>query len=368
MSKKKVRYGVVGLGHIAQMAVLPAFEHASKNSELTALISDDPEKLRLIARKYAVDALFSYDEYDLCLRSGAIDAVYIALPNHLHRDYAVRAARAGIHVLCEKPMAVTQAECRSMMAAADKNDIRLMIAYRLHFEESNLGNIELIRAGKIGEPRLFSSVFTMNVREGDIRLQKRELGGGTLYDIGIYCINAARYLFGSEPVEVRAVSATSDDPRFAHSEEMVSAVLRFPGDRLATFTCSFGATKSGSYEVVGTKGSLRLEPAYEYAAEITRTVTIGGKLKKKTFAKRDQFAAELLYFSDCVLRGKEPEPSGKEGLIDVKIIEALYRSVRSRRPVRLDPPDKASRPRMKQEIQRPPVKKPKLVRTTPPTK
>ena len=190
---RKVRYAVVGLGHIAQVAVLPAFSHA-ENSELAALVSNDREKLAKLGRKYRVRDRFSYSQFDDCLRSGLVDAVYIALPNHLHREYSERAARAGVHVLCEKPMAVTEEDCRSMIGATEENGVKLMVAYRLHFEQANLRAIELVQSGKLGDPRLFDSVFTMQVKQGDIRLNPRELGGGTLYDIGIYCINAVRNL------------------------------------------------------------------------------------------------------------------------------------------------------------------------------
>ncbi len=202
---------MVGLGYIAQKAVLPAFEHAKKNSELAALVSNDPVKLREMGRKYRVNNLYSYDQYEDCLQSGQIDAVYIALPNNLHREYTERAAGRGIHVLCEKPMAVTAADCQSMIQSAKKHKVKLMVAYRLHFEEANLKVVETLKSGKIGEPRIFNSVFTMDVKKGDIRLQK-ELGGGTLYDIGVYCINAARYLFQAEPESVFACSLRGPDP------------------------------------------------------------------------------------------------------------------------------------------------------------
>jgi predicted dehydrogenase len=225
---QKIRYAVVGLGHIAQVAVLPAFAHA-QNSELAALVSDDPEKLEKLGRKYKVKAQFTYAELEEGLRSGLVDAVYMALPNHLHREYSERAARAGVHVLCEKPMAVTEEDCRSMIRTAEENNVKLMVAYRLHFEEANLKAIDLVQGGRLGDPRLFDSVFTMTVKEGDIRLNPRELGGGTLYDIGVYCINAVRNLFGAEPMEVTGFSANNGDRRFLECEETTSAILRFPG-------------------------------------------------------------------------------------------------------------------------------------------
>src|SRR5512141_341228 len=149
---RKIRYAVVGLGHIAQNAILPAFAHAGSNSQLVALVSGDKEKLAKLGRKYKTPALYSYEQYDECLGSEAVDAVYIALPNSLHRDYAVRAAKAGVHVLCEKPLAVTSQECKQIMRAAERHKIMLMVAYRLHFEEANLRAIEIVNSGKIGEP------------------------------------------------------------------------------------------------------------------------------------------------------------------------------------------------------------------------
>ena len=358
----KVRYAMVGLGHITQVAMMPAFAHAKKNSELAALVSDDETKLKKLGRKYRVPHLAGYNEYNSLLRSRAVDAVYIALPNHLHRDYAIRAADAGIHVLCEKPLAVTTEDCEAMIEAADRNRVRLMTAYRLHFDPSNLTAVEIVRSGKIGEARFFSSVFSLNVEEGNIRLNPIAQGGGTLYDIGIYCINAARYLFRSEPEAVFAWSANNGEKRFQDVDEMTAAILRFPGERLASFTASFGAASTGTYRIVGTKGDLRVDGAYEYAEPMTHTLTVNDKTRTRKFPKRDQFAPELIYFSDCVRTGRDPEPSGREGLADVRIIEALYESAREGRPVRLAEFRKRNRPDKSQEIRRPPVRKPQLVK------
>ena len=364
-NRKKIRYAVVGLGHIAQVAVLPAFAHA-ENSELTALVSDDPAKLEKLGRKYKVGGRFSYDRFEECLEG--VDAVYLALPNHLHREYTERAARRGVHVLCEKPMAVTEEDCLSMIRVAEENRVKLMVAYRLHFEEANLRAIDLVQGGRLGEPRLFDSVFTMTVKQGDIRLNPREMGGGTLYDIGIYCINAARNLFGAEPMEVVAFSANCGDERFQQCEETTSAILRFPGrERLASFTCSFGATDVSTYRVVGSKGEVVMEPAYEYAGELKQKVTIEGRSRTKTFPKRDQFAPELISFSESILSGAASEPSGWEGLADVRIIRALYRSADTGQPVELEPFSREDRPSLEQELRRPPVSKPELVNTEAPS-
>jgi glucose-fructose oxidoreductase len=355
---RPVRYAVVGLGHIAQVAVLPAFAHAGENSRLSALVSDDDEKLSALTKKYDVERSFGYEQFDRCLEE--VDAVYIALPNSMHADYAIRAAEAGVHVLCEKPMAVTVEECERMIAAARANDVRLMVAYRLHFEHVTLKAIERIAAGAIGEPKFFNSTFSMRVRPGDIRT-KRRLGGGTLYDIGVYCINAARHLFRAEPVEVQACSVNTDPARLPEIDETTAAILRFDNGRIASFVTSFNAIDAGWYEVLGTSGRLRVDPAYEYAEGLAYEITIEGRTTRHDSAKRDQFAAELVYFSGCILDGEEPEPSGEEGLQDVRIVRALYESADIGRAIELPPYEPIRHPRMDQAIRKRPTEKPETV-------
>lgn len=366
-SKGKVRYAVVGLGHIAQVAVLPAFNSAS-NSELFALVSGDSEKLRTLGEKYSLQHLYSYQDYGRVLSN--VDAVYLALPNHLHSEYAVRAAAAGVHVLCEKPMAVTEEECHAMIKAAEQNAVKLMIAYRLHFEAGNLEAIELAKSGQLGDLRFFTSEFAQQVAEENVRVSEISgHGGGPVYDMGVYCINAARYLFRSEPIEVSAVAASKPrDDRFSRVEEMVSVNLHFPEERLATFTCSFGAAHVSRYSLFGTKGNLRLEPAYGYATPVGHELTIADRTKTKTFPKRDQFAAELVYFSKCILEDKDPEPSGHEGLLDVRVIQAIYESIRGRRAVRLGDAIEKSRPSSPQAIKRPAHGKPEVIHAKPPSR
>ncbi|MEA5564870.1 Gfo/Idh/MocA family oxidoreductase [Anabaena sp. UHCC 0399] len=362
---RKIRYAVVGLGWFAQEAALPAFAH-TENSELVALVSDDPTKLEELSKQYGVEHTYSYEEYEDCLASDEIDAVYIALPNHLHCDFTVRAANQAIHVLCEKPMAVTEQECESMIKAANDNGVKLMIAYRLHLEPANLEAVEIVRSQQIGEPRVFNSVFTQQVEQGNIRLRDIT-GGGTLYDIGIYCINAARYLFQEEPSEVFAVAASKGEQRFSEVEEATSAILRFPNGRLATFTCSFGAAKVSNYQVVGTQGDLFVEPAYTWQGEIKKYLTIDGETEERTYAPHDQLAAEFTYFSDCILSNKEPEPNGIEGLIDVRIIEALYQSIATGQPVQVPTFERDQRPTSEQTIEYPPVEeKPDLINAASP--
>ncbi|AUN97784.1 gfo/Idh/MocA family oxidoreductase [Bacteriovorax stolpii] len=371
---KKIRYGVVGLGNIAQSAVLPAFKNASSNSVLTTLISEDKQKLKVLAKKYKVKNTYLFEDLEECFMKREIDAIYIATPNDHHRQIVELAAQYKINVLCEKPMAVTLNDCLYMDQVAKKHNIKMMVAYRLHFEAANLEAIKMCRQGTLGDLKFFNSSFSYQVKDKkNIRLNPTSVGGGALYDIGIYCINASRYLFQAEPIEVVGLSVTSDDPRFINTEETTSVILRFPNDKLAAFTVSFGAYDSSDYEIIGEKGRIRLENAYDYATPMelrTFLQTRSGEMKKQTkkYKKRDQFSAELLYFSDCIIKNKTPEPGPVEGTADVKIIQAILESIHRNQPVSLDPVHKQMYPTQKQKIIRPGVRKRKLFHATGPSK
>jgi len=355
---RKIRYGVAGLGHIAQVAVLPAFAHARRNSILRAIVSGDPEKLAKVGDKYAVPLRASYSQLDRCLSE--IDVLYIATPNTEHAELAVRAAHAGVHVLCEKPLATTDEECLHIIGACRDANVKIMTAYRLHFEPLTIEVLERVRAGSIGEPRYFASSFSMMAKPGNIRT-RAETGGGTLYDIGIYCINAARMVFGAEPTQVFAYSINGARSGFPDVDDTTSALLKFEGDRLASFTTSFAAADVSSFRIVGTEGDIHMEPAYEYVEPLAYTITRDGKRTKRRGRKRDQFAAELLYFSDCILENREPEPSAEEGAWDLRIIDALYESARTGEPIALRPREPEPGPTADQAISRPPVNKPRTI-------
>jgi predicted dehydrogenase len=360
----KVRYAVCGLGWFAQVAVLPAFEHAADDSELVALVSSDGTKLGELGERYGVpeEHRGGYERFEEVLAAAEADAVYVVTPNHMHREHTVRAARAGVHVLCEKPMAVTVGECEEMIAACEEAGVRLMIAYRLHFEEANLTAAEIVRSGRLGEARFFSSVFSNLVEEeDDIRLNPIAAGGGSLYDIGTYCINAARYLFRDEPTEVTAMHVVGGG-RFAECDEMTAAVMRFPGERLASFVTSFSTRDHDEYRVQGTRGELVVQPAYQFKADLGWRLHAGDDEEERTFPERDQVAPEILCFSECLLAGRSPEPDGNEGLADVAIIEAIHRSAADGgRPVRLGELPPQRRPTVEQEERRPAVGEQELV-------
>jgi predicted dehydrogenase len=242
-----------------------------------------------------------------------------------------------------------------MIAAAEEGDVRLMVAYRLHFEPANLEAVEVVRSGRIGDPRFFTTVFSYEVKPGNIRTDAA-LGGGAMWDLGPYCVNASRYLFQAEPIEVTAMEAAARDARFKGVPEGEAALLRFPDERLASLTCSFGSAPTGSYRIVGTKGELQLDPAYSYVQELVRHLTVGGRTTAKRYPISGQFAAEIEEFSRCALEGRDPEPDGWEGLADVRIIEAVLRSAREGRTVRLSPLERRRRPRAPQARREPPVR------------
>lgn len=259
-----------------------------------------------------------------------------------------------------------------MIDAAERHGTKLMTAYRLHFEAANLQAIESVVGGKLGETRQIHAVFSMVVRDDDnVRLLPHEQGGGPVYDLGVYCINAARYLFRAEPDAVTAIAhraGRGGKPAVSGDDvDTVAVMLSFPGERVMTFTTSFAAAPVAEVRVVGSKGDLRIENAFEYVSPIRHWVTVKGRTRKTTFRKRDQFAPELLYFADCVLQDRRPEPSGIEGLADVRVIEAIYRSIAAGKTIQLSPFTKERRPDMSQEIRRPPVKKPREIHAQSPS-
>jgi predicted dehydrogenase len=349
MDHRKVRYAVVGAGNIAQVAVLPAFEHARESSELVAVVSGDRRKREVLRERYALQHVADYQELEKIVASARVDALYIATPSALHKDVAVWAGRHGVHVLCEKPLASSVRDAEEIALACDQGGAKLMVAYRLHFEEATLKALELVRSGKLGEPRVFESVFSHRVRSDDIR-RDAALGGGAALDLGVYCINAARSLFGAEPILVHASARFENDV-----DDTTTAVLHFPGDRVAQFTVSNSCARVSSYRVVGTEGDLRVEPAYDYLDGLTHYLTIGEQSTKRSFSRRDQFAPELIYFSRCILEDRVPEPSAQEAINDLRVVEAILESANTGVSVPLTPRPPLRGPSMAQELEKPPV-------------
>ncbi|MBY9063302.1 Gfo/Idh/MocA family oxidoreductase [Sphingomonas yunnanensis] len=325
---RKVRYAIVGLGDIAQEALMPGVKHTG-NSEITALVSGDPVKLSKLGKKYGVKHLLGYEGFAGLLKTGEIDAIYLATPNWRHAEFAVPALEAGIHVLCEKPLEVSSEQAQLIADAAKRGKAKLMTAYRLHFEPATLDAIRRIRAGELGELIAFTSLFSQPLDPANHRAH-HGIEAGPLFDMGPYPINAIRYLFGAEPVEVvSAVGVRHAAAGLGDLDDTVAATLRLPGGKLAQFTVSYAADAVDSLIVVGTEGSIEMNPAYGFGQGLEHFRSIGGKDSHETFAATDQFGGELRYFSDCILEDRDPEPDAEEGLADLAVIEAVVAAMRS---------------------------------------
>jgi predicted dehydrogenase len=340
---KKVRYAVVGAGWISQEAFMPSVEQTG-NSEMTAIVSGNLEKARKLAEFYGIRHVYSYDRYDEMLGAGVADAVYVALPNSMHADYAIRAAKAGLHALVEKPLAISIAEGEAMIAAAAKAGVWLMTAYRLHNEPGTLAVLDMIRNGEIGDPRIFQSVFSFQSPPENHRL-KAEHWGGALQDIGVYCLNAVRHIFGCEPIEAVAMAdSMPGDGRFKEIPEMVCATLRFPGGRLANFVSSFGAEPTEFHRIVGTKGEIEVVNAYRFETAKRVRLIRNGKVTEQLFDHVENFSGQTAYFSDCILKGQRPEADGEEGLADVRAMLAIEEAARTGIAQKIDTPQRPVHP------------------------
>lgn len=338
-----IKYAVVGAGWISQQAFLPGVGQ-SANSRVTALVTGDPDKAARLADFYGIGQVVGYGGYDALLRGSDVDAVYIALPNHLHADYAVRAARAGKHVLVEKPLATSEQDALAMIAAAREAGVFLMTAYRLHNEPGTIAVIEHIRNDAIGRPLLFQSAFSFQVAAGNHRLQAASWGG-PLQDVGVYCVNAARHSFAEEPVEAMAmVHRPNGDPRFREVEASVAALLRFPSGGLAQFVASFGAAAVDSYRVIGTLGDIELDPGFRFETAARLRLRREGEFREIQFPQIDHFGAQVEYFSDCIKAGTPPEADGEEGLADLRALIAIEKAALTGQPQAIASPPRARHP------------------------
>ncbi|MDY3560431.1 Gfo/Idh/MocA family oxidoreductase [Gemmata sp. JC673] len=328
---KTVGWAVVGLGQLALEEIMPAFAKC-KLSRPVALVSGHPDKAKNVAAAYGIDPknIYDYKTYDRLGENPAVDAIYIVLPNSMHAEYTVRGLKAGKHVLCEKPMAATVAECEQMIAAAKTANRKLMIAYRLRYEPFNMTAIEICRTGGAGKLKSITASNCQTTKAPNIRLSKA-LAGGPVQDVGIYCINAFRYLTGEEPTEVTATAhQPKDDPQFREVPESVSFTLRFPSGVVATGDCSFGTAESRRYRVQGSEGLVEMDPAFSYRG-LRLNVQKGGQRSEIKLTEVDHFAAEMDHFSECVLANKAPRTPGEEGLADMRVIEAIDEATKTGR-------------------------------------
>lgn len=262
---KKIGYCVIGLGRIAGH-FMPALRNTT-TSQIAGLVSGHRDKAERFAAEYGVpsSSIYNYENFDQIAHNPAIDAVYVALPNSMHAEYSIRAAKAGKHVLCEKPMSTNVADAKAMIAACKAARVKLMIAYRCHYEPTNLKAVQLIRQGSLGQVQAIESTFGFNIAPGEWRLNKKLAGGGPLFDVGIYSLNACRYLTGEEPEHISANASVIDhDGRFNEVEENVSWTMKFPSGIVASCNTTYGANMEGFYRVHGSKGWLQVDSAFVY--------------------------------------------------------------------------------------------------------
>jgi len=330
---RKIGYAAVGLGTISDL-----FMRSIANSEtvqLTALVSGHPDKAARYAEKYNIpkESIYSYESYDRLKENKAVDAVYLGLPNSMHREYTERAASAGKHVLCEKPMAISSAECRAMVDACKKASVKLLIAYRCHYDPTYIAARELLRSGALGEIQAFESAFGFDSRPNLWRLTKKFGGGGPLLDVGIYSLNAIRYFTGEEPSKFTAIAATRDHTsgRFKEVEQNLSWTMQFPSGIVAACNCSYGSSMPGFLNVHGTRGSLFFEEAFGgQGIHVHGSYSVPDGHANQTVdllnSGKDPFQLQLEgeHLAKCILNNTEPWTPGEEGLRDLEAIEKIY--------------------------------------------
>ena len=338
---QRVGYAVVGLGHLTLDEILPAFGQCKK-SRVVALVSGSPMKMQKVAQQYGVkpESCYTYADYDKLRDNPEVQAIYIVLPNSLHAEYTIRGAQAGKHILCEKPMANSVAECEAMITACKKARRKLMIAYRIQYEPTNRAAQKLVRDQRFGAVRLIQAVNAQKTANPKHWRHMRALaGGGTLPDNGLYCLNTARFLLGTEPIEVFGYTySTPGDPRFKEVEELASWQMRFPEGIIVNCASEYNAHESRFYRVMADKGWINMENAFAYDGQQLSTSHAEGAQEQKTqlaVGVKNHFTTELDHFSGCVLDDHAPYTPGEEGLQDQRIMEAIYQSAREGRPVKL---------------------------------
>ena len=329
-----LRWGILSTANIAAKALVPAL-HETDVAELVAVASRDAERARQWADEH--DIAEAFDSYEALLDDPNIDAVYVPLPNHLHREWTIKAAEAGKHVLCEKPLGLNAADCRAMIEACERNDVVLMEAfmYRYHAQFQRLK--ELVRAGAVGEPSLVRASFSFPLaslgRPDNIRWQP-EMGGGSLMDVGCYCVNVARALFDADPV--RAFAHSYEHPDFPPVDAQLQGLLEFPDDRVALIDSSFLLNAQQTTEISGSGGLIRANGIFNPPSpNVHLEVSEATDAHIETFDPRYRFHRQVEHFTACVREGQTPETDGEQAVGNMRTIEALLASARTGQPVEL---------------------------------
>jgi predicted dehydrogenase len=340
---QRIGFALVGVGQLTLAEILPALE-GSKRCQLAALVTGEPQEGVETARRYGLgtEHLYTYERFDEIINDDTVQAVYIALPNSLHREYTERAAKAGKHVLCEKPMATTTTDAEAMIRACEDANVKLMIAYRCQFEPHHIEMRRMAREESFGAVKLVEAVNGQNEEDAHAWRMKRDLaGGGPLPDVGIYCLNTIRFVLGEEPSEVFAqMHQPKDDPRFSEVEESISWTMRFPSGIIANCLSSYGHHEARRYRLYASDGWFGMDPAFSYQGlrlESGHTAQGGVKVREeRNLGEVNQFALEFDHFAQAIQEDFTPFTPGEEGLQDMRIIEAIYRSAQDGRPVKLE--------------------------------
>ncbi|PZP46186.1 MAG: gfo/Idh/MocA family oxidoreductase [Azospirillum brasilense] len=346
---ERVGYAIVALGRLSLEEILPAFAEC-KSAYPAALVTGSPQKGSVVARQYGIPetAVLSYADFETLRDLPSVKAVYVVLPNGMHREYTLRAAAIGKHVLCEKPMANTAAEAREMVDACAKAGVRLMVAYRCQYEPYNRAAIALVRSGELGKLRFIEATNVQANGPGpQWRYSKALAGGGALPDIGLYCLNATRYITGEEPVEITARRySPPGDERWKEVEESMSFGLRFPSGVMANCLSSYGAFNDKTLRLHFEGGTVEMPDAFSYVGQrMIVSRKSGGVVgqEERKIQHRNQFALEIDHFSERVLADETPHTPGEEGLRDMQLMETVYRAATENRPQAPEPVQAATR-------------------------
>jgi xylose dehydrogenase (NAD/NADP) len=324
MGEKRLRFGVMSTANIGRYSVIPALQR-SKNCALLAVASRDEGKAQAFAADLAIPR--AYGKYEDLLAAEDIDAVYIPLPNSLHRAWTIKAAEAGKHILCEKPLALNAAECNEMISAAEQHGVLLMEAFMYRFHPQTERVLQFLGDCVIGDPRLIYSAFTFRLTNpANIRF-KPELGGGSLMDVGCYCVNVSRTLAGREPVEVQAFANWG---KTGVDDEMVGTLL-FDNRLLSQFTCGLTLERREFYQVAGPDGHIEVQSAFLPGTGDTTICEHHGRreMVAHTIAGVDEYQLMVEHFADCVLEQVAMRYPPAEAAANMRVIEALYQSARN---------------------------------------
>ena len=323
-----VRFAILGLGAFVRDRALPAIEETDSCS-VGILVSSTPDEARELAEMYEATAVIDYDAFLAGEHADAYDAIYIGLPNALHDEYAIAAADREKHVLCEKPLSVSADRARQIRDACTEADVTLMTAYRLQLEPTVRRTRELVQADVIGDVHQIHGSFTNPLfsytTPDSWRLDPTLSGGGALMDLGIYPLNTSRFILEDDPTEVVAMTYSSGPP-YDEVDEHVAFQLRFPSGATASCSASFDAHPHSQLQLVGTDGFITIEAPFAGVVPHNIVVESGEVHVEHTGQPIDEVREEFAYFAYCVLTGTRPEPDGDDGVADLDVIEAAYRS------------------------------------------